>query len=97
MIKITKGSIPDTYTVASYMYIKETGFHVFVYSIANKPWETLEHVLQGRISDIDELEWVRYIVKLTKCDAIINDRGELQAVPIKKEASHEARERVYET
>lgn len=85
MFKIVKGSQEDTYSVSCYNYISECNFYTFLYSAKDISLDTLASLLQGRMKDIGDLEWVPDIVKYTNQPAIIGTDGSLRAVPLYQE------------
>lgn len=82
MFKITKGSIDGTFDMVCYNYISEANFYTFLYSIRNKSFDMLADILQGRLKDADDLDWIIPIVSFTNQPAIIGEDGILRAVPL---------------
>lgn len=99
MFKITRDLTPDRYIVSYYIYIHETNFHSFIYSVANITAEDVAQVLKGRVRNDDdtEIQWALDIVRLTNCTAIIGDDGVLRAVPVPKQRTQydKVEQRVY--
>lgn len=82
MFKISKGSIPDRFTIECYVYIEEAKFHSLVYTVANIDEDTAAQILKGRSndSDNDDADFALDIARLTNNRVMLNDEGRLLPV-----------------
>ncbi len=85
MLKITKGTFPNVYSIYAYNFIKEANFYAFLYSARDMAEEDTLFLIENEMKEEnkEEARWALDIARLTNCNAVISDKGDLVAVPVR--------------